>query len=72
MTPQERKRDYRAYRIAARRAYQDFRISITESCSVSMISDGAFVEMVVWIPKSALTSTIYDEVLKNEKERNEH
>jgi len=72
MTPQERKRDYRAYRIAARRAYQDFRVSITESCSVQMIAEGAFVEAVIWIPKSALTSSVYDEVLRIERTRKEH
>lgn len=72
MTPQERKRQYRAYRIAARRTYQDFRVSVPDDSTVHQLSDGAYVQMVVWIPKSALTSAIYDQVLKDEQERKEH
>ena len=72
MTPQERKRQYRAYRLAARKLYQKNDISVPESSTVSMIDGGAFVDMIVWIPQSVLTSTIYDEVLRIERTRKEH
>ena len=72
MTPQERKRQYRAYRLAARKTYQDFRISVPDDSTVYMIENGAFVQMEVWIPKLALTSIIYDEVIKDERERKDH
>ena len=78
MTPLEQKRQYRAYRLAARRHYQNVlcvdtkHISVTDDCSVQRVQDGAYVQMVVWIPIVELTPEVYEEVLKEERERKTH
>lgn len=42
------------YREASRRLYPDACITEQAHVQVSIDDDGAFVEVVVWIPKSAL------------------
>lgn len=47
----ERKQLLLAYREAARRLYaDDVNISISEDCSVQVCSEGAYVQMIVWVP----------------------
>lgn len=51
MTHDERKQLLLAYREAARRLYcPDVNISISEDCSVQICSEGAYVQMIVWVP----------------------
>lgn len=78
MKPIEAKRLYRAYRLMARKLYENAgmvdskHITVTESCTVHRIADGAFVQMLVWIPREAITADIHELVLQHERERIEH
>jgi hypothetical protein len=42
------------YRAAAERLYQIDGLSIERRGAVQVVSDGAYVEAMVWVPKSAL------------------
>ena len=49
---EERKQLLEAYRDAARRLYSaDMNITISSDDSVQVCSEGAYVQMVVWVPK---------------------
>ena len=49
---EERKQLLEAYREAARRLYSaDMNITISSDDSVQVCSEGAYVQMVVWVPK---------------------
>lgn len=71
MTPQERKRHYRAFRLAASKLYErpGTNFTVAKEANVQIMSDGAFVEIVVWIPRDELTPDIHNEVLKMEQDR---
>ena len=51
MTHDERKALLEAYREAARRLYSaDMNITISDDDSVQICPEGAYVQMVVWVP----------------------
>ena len=60
MTRHETKQLYLAYRNKARELFQDVGpveshdISVAQNANVQITADGAFVEVVVWVPKEKL------------------